>query len=148
MSRRSEYPFLEVIAMRDITPEHMAALAESASSALELLEYERPMTKLVSQGIADAEKFCDYLQGGLIRRISPEKLSPTSLAEGELLELVFQIEDQETLQEYLPTVRQGLQQLHGSLAGAPVAKLRDFFSQFAIKLDQVSGLHRKIASET
>lgn len=134
--------------MQDITPEHMAALAESASSALELLEYRRPMTKLVSQGIADAEKFCDYLEGGLIRRTSSERLSPTSLAEGELLELVFQIEDQETLQQSLPEVKQGLEELHGSLESAPLARLRDFFSQFAIRLDQVSGLHRKIASET
>jgi hypothetical protein len=134
--------------MREITPEHMAALAESASSALELLEFEQPLTNLVSQGIRDAEEFCRYLEGGLMRRQVPEKLSPTSLAEGELLELVFQIGDQQELQTRLPEIREELNRVRVlETPKAELSELRAFFSSFALRLDEVSGLHRKIAAE-
>lgn len=134
--------------MREITPEHMAALAESASSALELLEFEQPLTSLVSQGIRDAEEFCRYLQGGLMRRQVPEKLSPTSLAEGELLELVFQIGDHKNLETQLPKIVDDLNRVSKKeLKKTDLSKLRNFFSSFALRLDEVSGLHRKIAAE-
>lgn len=138
--------------MREVTPELMAALAESASSALELLEYDASIkSRLVSEGIKDAELFCDFLQKGLIRLETPEKLSPSSIATGELLELVFQIEDENKLKQELPRVQTELEQLRGSngrkVQIADLQNLRDFFFVFAMKLDQVSGVHRKIAAE-